>query len=280
MKAIEIKNLKKLYGKNIGIKNITLDVKKGEIYGFVGQNGAGKSTTIRILLNMIFPTDGSATIFNMDCIKHTKEIKGMVGYVPGEVSYYPNMKVEDILNYSARLNDIKNPQKLNQLCNYFELEKNKLIRELSLGNRKKVSLVQALLKNPRLIILDEPTSGLDPLIQDKLFRLLSEEKKKGVTVFLSSHNLTDVEKYCDRVCVIKKGEIVEISDIKDINKEKSLKVTYTTKEQEEQSFIHKGDINNLIRKLAELDLEKLEIKHTTLEEKFMKYYKENENNEK
>lgn len=272
MNAIKTVNLKKMYGKSLGINNISLDVKEGEIYGFVGQNGAGKSTTIRIFLNMIFSTSGMAEIFGKDCVKYTREIKGMVSYVPSEVSYYPNMKVVDILKYSAKLNDIKDTTKIETLCSYFELEKQKLIRELSLGNRKKVSLVIALLKEPKIIILDEPTSGLDPLIQDKLFQYLLKEKEKGTTIFLSSHNLSEVEKYCDRVCVIKKGEIVEVAELSQIKQTKGMRVSYTTKDNKQKSYIYEGDINALTKELTEMDLINLEIRHTTLEEKFMKYY--------
>lgn len=277
MNVIEIKNMTKDYGQVKGIDNISLNVEKGLIYGFVGQNGAGKSTTIRCLLNMIFPTEGVAKIFNYDCIKDTKKIKQTLSYVPGEVNYYPSMKVSDLFDYALSFIGKNKKDKVDNLCKYFELDKKRYIRELSLGNRKKVSLIQALLKEPELIILDEPTSGLDPLIQDKLFKLLLEEKEKGTTIFLSSHNLTEVEKYCDKVCVIKKGRIVKISSLKEIKENKKQRISFVTEKGEEKSYIFDGDINKEIRKLSATSLKSLEIKNISLEEEFMHFYQEDEN---
>jgi ABC-2 type transport system ATP-binding protein len=274
MSVIEINNITKFYGKDIGVENISLKVEAGEIYGFIGKNGAGKSTTIRLLLNLIFPTSGNATIMGYDCVNDSKKIKEFLSYVPSEVEYYPNMKVIDLLNYSLLLSGNKNKERINELCSFFELEKNRLISELSLGNRKKVSIIQSLLKNPKVIILDEPTSGLDPLMQDKLFKILLEEKAKGACVFLSSHNLSEVEKYCDRVCVIKEGKVVEIDSMENLNKKRKIKVTYKTVDGEQITNIYKGDINELIKKLAKMNLKELEIRHTSLEEDFIKHYME------
>lgn len=228
---------------------------------------------------MIFPTSGEAKIKGLDCVKDTKRIKEFLSYVPGEVNYYPNMKVNDLFSYALSLIDNKQTEKVNKLCKYFELDKTRLIQELSLGNRKKVSVIQALLKNPKVIILDEPTSGLDPLIQDKLFKLLLEEKANGVTIFLSSHNLTEVEKYCDKVCVIRKGKIVKVINKEEIVENKKQRVTFIKADGTKESFLFDGDINPLIKKLSEIDLLKLEIKNISLEEEFMKYYKEEDNNE-
>lgn len=274
MSVIEIQNLTKYYGEAVGIDGISLSVEAGEIFGFVGQNGAGKSTTIRLLLNLIFPTSGEAVILGYDCVKDSKKIKENLSYVPSEVTYYPSMKVIDLLNYSVALNKISDSEKIEKLCNYFELDKNRMIRELSLGNRKKVSIVQALLDDPKVIILDEPTSGLDPLMQDKLFKLLIDEKAKGVCIFLSSHNLSEVEKYCDRVCVIKKGKIVQIDTIAKLNSERKLKLSYKTSDGKEVTEFCEGSINDMIKKLAKIDLNEIEIRRTSLEEDFIKHYEE------
>ncbi|MDD4832356.1 MAG: ABC transporter ATP-binding protein [Clostridia bacterium] len=274
MAAIEIKNLTKIYGKIKANDDISLSVNKGEIYGFIGKNGAGKSTTIRILLNFNYATSGSATILGYDCARESKKIKEFTAYVPGEVYFYPEMKVKDLLNYSIALNSNENRGKARELCEYFELSENRYIKELSLGNRKKVSLVQALMKDSSVMIFDEPTNGLDPLIQEKLFTLLLEKKKKGATIFLSSHNLFEVEKYCDRVCIIKDGKIVLESDMETMNKARSLIVSFVTAKGAAEKFDYEGDINSLTKKLAEKDLVSLEIKHSSLEEKFMSYYGE------
>lgn len=277
MNQIEIKNMTKDYGSVKGIDDISLTVEKGQIYGFVGQNGAGKSTTIRCLLNMIFPTKGEAKIFGLDCINDTKKIKESLSYVPGEVSYYPQMKVYQLFEYAISFNNNRQKEKIDTLCEYFELDKKRYIRELSLGNRKKVSLIQALLKEPKLIILDEPTSGLDPLIQDKLFKLLLKEKEKGTTIFLSSHNLSEVEKYCDKVCVIKKGKIVEVSSLQDIRENKKQRISYLTKNGKQESYVFDGDINEELKKLSEIPLHSLEIRNISLEEDFMHFYQEDKN---
>lgn len=270
--AIEINNLSKLYDDVHGVKDITLNIKEGEIFGFIGQNGAGKSTTIRTLLNFIFPTSGSAKILGYDVVSDSKKIKEFLSYVPSEVSYYRNFRVIDLLKYSLALNG-GDQKRIDDLCDYLELDNTRLISELSLGNRKKVSIVQALLKQPKVIILDEPTSGLDPLIQEKLFKLLLDEKKKGTCIFLSSHNLTEVEKYCDRLAIIKNGLIVRVDDIKNLNIKRKLRVTYE-ENNVEKTFIYEDDINKLIVDLSKKKLSRLEITHVSLEEEFMQYYKE------
>ncbi|MDD3349030.1 MAG: ABC transporter ATP-binding protein [Bacilli bacterium] len=273
MNTIVIKSMTKYYGKNKGIENVNLEVKEGEIFGFVGKNGAGKTTTIRSLLNMITPNSGQASICGLDCLRQTKEIKKITAYLPGEVEYYQGMKVIDLLNYALSFCEEKDYAYVNKLCEYFELDKNRKINELSLGNRKKIGVIQALLKKPKVIILDEPTSGLDPLMQAKVFDVLIEEKKKGVTIFLSSHNLQEIEKYCDRVAIIKDGEIVEVIEMNGKAREKKLLVRYVTSDNTEQKYVYSGNINDLIAELNKMDLTSLEIKYQSIEEEFQKFYK-------
>ncbi|HKM29411.1 MAG TPA: ABC transporter ATP-binding protein, partial [Bacilli bacterium] len=273
MNTIVVKSLTKYYGKNKGIENINLEVKSGEIFGFVGKNGAGKTTTIRSLLNMITPDSGEASIYGLDCLQQTKEIKKITAYLPGEVEYYQGMKVIDLFHYALSFCDEKDYNYVDKLCEYFELDKNRKISELSLGNRKKIGVIQALLKKPKVIILDEPTSGLDPLMQAKVFKILLEEKKKGVTVFLSSHNLQEIEKYCDRVAIIKDGEIVEVIEMNSKTREKKLLVSYLTNNNVEQKYVFDGNINDLISELSKVNLSSLEIKYQSIEEEFQKFYK-------
>ena len=273
MNTIVIKSMTKYYGKNKGIENVNLEVKEGEIFGFVGKNGAGKTTTIRSLLNMITPNSGQASICGLDCLRQTKEIKKITAYLPGEVEYYQGMKVIDLLNYALSFCEEKDNDYVNKLCEYFELDKNRKINELSLGNRKKIGVIQALLKKPKVIILDEPTSGLDPLMQAKVFDVLIKEKKKGVTIFLSSHNLQEIEKYCDRVAIIKDGEIVEVIEMNGKAREKKLLVRYVTSDNTEQKYVYTGNINDLIAELNKMDLTSLEIKYQSIEEEFQKFYK-------
>lgn len=207
---IEINKLTKTYGKHRGIEDITLSIQEGEIFGFIGPNGAGKSTTIRCLLSLIYPTSGSASIFGADCIKNASEIAKEVGYLPSEVFYYDNMKVKDLLNYSASFYKKDCKKKIRELCDVLELDTGRKIEDLSFGNRKKVGIVQGLLHSPKLIILDEPTSGLDPLMQKKFFDLIQEENRNGATVFFSSHILSEVQKMCDRVGFIKEGKLIKL----------------------------------------------------------------------
>lgn len=288
MEAIKINNLTKSYGKNRGIKNINLEIKEGEIYGFIGPNGAGKSTTIKTLLNFIFPTLGSAKILGKDIVSESKFIKEFASYVPSEVRYYSEVKVKDILNYAASFFNCCDSKYLNELCNELEVELDKKIEELSLGNKKKVAIVQALLSNPKIVILDEPTNGLDPLIQQKLFNILLKEKSKGKTIFLSSHNLSEIEKFCDRVAVIKEGEIIDILDLNNMNRDLGKRITIKSNNidikeienisesfkciDEEIEFIYKGNINELINLLAKYNLDKLLIEEVKLEEAFLNYY--------
>jgi ABC-2 type transport system ATP-binding protein len=202
MAIIEIKNLKKYYGRSRGIEDVSFTVEEGEIFGFIGPNGAGKSTTIRTLLALIFPTSGSATIFGKDCIRYAKEIAMDVGYLPSEVFYYDNMRVIDLLKYSASFYGKDCGKRIKELAGALGLDLRKKIDDLSFGNKKKVGIVQGLIHEPKLIILDEPSIGLDPLMQRTFFDLLGEENKKGATILFSSHILSEVQKLCGRVAII------------------------------------------------------------------------------
>lgn len=294
MNVIESNQLTKMYGKARGISNVSFTVKEGEIFGFIGPNGAGKSTTIRTLLALIYPTSGSATIFGKDCIKYAPEIKKEIGYLPSEVFYYDNMKVIDLLKYSASFYKKDCTKRIRELAEAFNLDLSKKIDDLSLGNKKKVGIVQGLLHEPKLIILDEPTSGLDPLMQQKFFELLREENKKGATILFSSHILSEVQKLCDRVAIIKEGEIVKVETMSALTENSYKKfrleavnqvtsevfqldgVTDIKVKEKTVSFIYKGNMNAIISKIAEIPLQNLWVEEPTLEEIFMHYYEKEE----
>ncbi|MDP4153036.1 MAG: ABC transporter ATP-binding protein [Bacillota bacterium] len=290
MNVIEIKNLTKSYGKSRGIENISLSVEEGEIFGFIGPNGAGKSTTIRTLLSLIYPTSGSATIFGKDCIKYASDIAKDIGYLPSEVFYYDNMRVRDLLKYAASFYKKDCKARINELCDRLELDQSKKIEDLSFGNRKKVGIVQGLLHEPKLIILDEPTSGLDPLMQKTFFNLLKEENEKGATILFSSHILSEVQRMCNKVAIIKEGHIVKIENMNEL-KENSYKkvfielpsqvdksffslegISKLSVENDTVSFIYKGNVNPLVQKLASLNMRNISIDEPDLEEIFMHYY--------
>ena len=209
MNVIEIKNLTKTYGKARGIADVSFNVEQGEIFGFIGPNGAGKSTTIRTLLSLIYPTSGSATIFGKDCIQFAPEIKKEIGYLPSEIFYYDNMKVKDLLKYSASFYKKDCSKRIKELAKMMDLDLNKKIDDLSLGNKKKVGIVQGLLHSPKVLFLDEPTSGLDPVAREEICEILQEfvEDEKH-SVFFSTHITSDLEEIADYIIFLINGKIV------------------------------------------------------------------------
>ncbi len=289
MSEIEINHLTKYYGKARGIIDVSLNVEQGEIFGFIGPNGAGKSTTIRLLLSLIYPSSGSATIFGKDVIKHGPEIRQDIGYLPGEVFYYDKMKVIDLLNYSASFYKKDCTKRIHELAEIMELDLKRRIDELSYGNKKKVGIVQGLLHQPRLLLLDEPTSGLDPLMQQKFFNLVREENKRGATIFFSSHILAEVQRMCERVAIIREGEIIQIEEIKTLREDNYKKIRVRAQDLDKErfavagvtnlekinnsvSFFYKGDINVIMKIITETPISDLIIEEPTLEEIFMHYY--------
>lgn len=271
MAIIEVKDFSKYYGKFLAVDGISLSVEKGEIVGFVGKNGAGKSTLIRSMMNMIFPSAGEILIDGLDSIRSSKEIKQFVGYMPSESEFYDGLRVKELFRFCLRFTD-ETFDRVIRLAEFFELDLEKRVSELSLGNRKKVSIIQALLKRSRILILDEPTSGLDPLMQKNFFDMILEEKKKGVTVFLSSHNLNEIERYCDRVAIIKDGRIVDFLVMDEVKKQQRQWLFYVTEDGEEFNAEIRGNINDEVQKLSKLKLRSLEIRNKTVEEEFMGYY--------
>jgi beta-exotoxin I transport system ATP-binding protein len=291
--VIKISDLTKFYGRTKGIDHINLKIGKGEIFGFIGPNGAGKSTTIRILMNLIFPTSGSAKMMGMDVIRQTKEIKKKTGYIPSDASPYSYMDVNEFLNYCIRFHNVSSAEsRISELAGIFGLDLKRKISDLSMGNRKKVSIVQSLLHNPELLIMDEPTTGLDPLMQSVFFELLRSENKKGVTIFFSSHNLAEVQMFCKRVAIIREGRIIQVEDIESLRKKQLKRVTIEFSESagigsftvagaenlvtgpgDVVSFMYSGLINDLVNALSGKSLKNLIIEEPSLEEIFMHYYK-------
>lgn len=291
MYAIETEKLTKYYGKARGIENVDLTVEEGEIFGFIGPNGAGKSTTIRTILALIRKTSGKATVFGLDCEKEYKEVLGMVGYLPSEVFYYDNMKAKHLLRYSASFYGKDCTERIQELATVLDLDLDKKIEDMSFGNKKKVGIIQGLLHNPKLIILDEPTGGLDPLMQKTFFELIKEENARGATVLFSSHILSEVEKLCDRVAIIKEGTIIEtrkISELSHTYKKVRAQLKEGTSlpedwqlpgmserhlEENAVSFLYQGEIGALLETLQMLSLTDLDLSEPDLEEVFLHYYR-------
>ena len=216
MQAIKTENLTKFYGKSRGIIDVSLSIDEGEFFGFIGPNGAGKSTLIRTLLGLIAPTSGRAEIFGCDIVTERTEILKSVGYMPSEAKFYSGMRVGEMLDLSAKLRGVDCTAEQKLLCERLELDTSRKIDELSLGNRKKVGIVTALQHNPALCILDEPTSGLDPLMQKEFYSILSERCKAGATVFLSSHILAEIARYCNRAAIIREGKILVTESVENL----------------------------------------------------------------
>lgn len=289
-KAIDVQALAKYYGKQCGIENVSFSIDKGEIFGFIGPNGAGKTTTIRTLLALIHPTSGSASIFGKDCIREAESIAGDVGYLPTELYYYENMTALELLQYTADLYQVKAADRISALADKLNLDLKRRISNLSYGNKKKVGIVASLLHQPKLLILDEPTSGLDPLVQQTFIDILKEENKKGVTVLFSSHVLSDVQKVCNRVAILKEGCVIDIQNISELREKGFKKVELNLIEKlvpglfeiegvadfkqsnNQVSFIYHGDLNLIVEKIALLKLNDIFINEPTLEEIFFHYY--------
>ncbi|MBP3484119.1 MAG: ABC transporter ATP-binding protein [Oscillospiraceae bacterium] len=286
MNAVMTDNLTKYYGKARGIAGVSLTVEEGDFFGFIGPNGAGKSTTIRTLLGLIAPTGGSAEIFGKDICRHRTEILADIGYLPSETMFYSGMRVKDVLSLSARLRKTDCSGEAEKLCERLELDTSRKIDELSLGNRKKVGIVCALQHRPKLYILDEPTSGLDPLMQREFYSLLQERNEEGATVFLSSHVLSEVQRYCKHAAVIREGRLLACDSVEKLGHTGAKRVTLrgvTAVPELEHirdvklstdgvSFLYGGKADRLIKELSALPVTDITVAEPDLEEIFMHYY--------
>jgi ABC-2 type transport system ATP-binding protein len=220
--AISIKGLTKRYGRLIAVDHLDLEVPRGEVFGFLGLNGAGKTTTIRILLDLLRPTSGSAAVFGHDCQSDSLNARSAVGYLPGEMGIYSDLTGHELLRFLERVGGTIVPKEhRNNLIDRFELSDRDLsrkLREYSTGMKRKLGLIQAFQADPPLLILDEPTEGLDPLMQESFYELLADARNRGRTVFMSSHVLREVERVCDRIAMLRKGEVVLLSSVEDARK--------------------------------------------------------------
>ena len=291
MKIIETENLTKYYGKSRGILDVNLSVEEGDFFGFIGPNGAGKSTTIRTLLGLLTPTSGSANIFGLDVTKDTTKILTDIGYLPSEAMFYQGMKVKEILEFSAKIRHKDCKEEARILCERLDLDPSRKVSELSLGNRKKVGIICALQHHPKLYILDEPTSGLDPLMQREFYSILKERNENGATVFLSSHILSEVGRYCKHAAVIREGRILVSDSMDRLGHSEVKQVTLrglssplaidnirdVKTENDAVQFLFHGNANALLKELHHLTFDDVNINDPDLEEVFMHYYAKEEN---
>lgn len=286
---LKIDKLTKYYGKIKGIENLSLELNEGEIFGFIGPNGAGKSTTIKCIMNLINKNSGDIYIAGKINNKDDLELKEIIGYLPSEISLYDDMTVKQILDYNAQFYKKDTSFKRKELVTKFQLDESKKVEQLSLGNLKKLGIVLALVHDPKLIILDEPTSGLDPIMQDVFYNILKEEREKGNTIFYSTHVLSEIKKICDRVGIIKDGNLIKVETLKEMKNNNLVIVTIKSRKianiktelkfkileetEEEIKILYNDDINKLIKLLECYNLEKLLIEELSIEDMFIHYYK-------
>ena len=271
--AISIQNLTKYYGKHKAVDGLSLNVERGDIFGFLGPNGAGKSTTIRSLLGLIAFQEGEAEILGMDVKTHHREILSKIGYMPSEAMFYPSMKVKEVIRFAADMRKLDCTAEAQMLCERLQVDQNTRIEELSLGNRKKVSIVCAMQHKPALFIFDEPTSGLDPLMQAEFFKLIMEYNKQGTTCFLSSHVLSEIKKYCKHAAIIREGKLICTDTVENLTRTNTKRIRMI-RDGKEEDFVFKGDLNQLFAGFAGHNIEDIVIEEPELDEIFMHYYEE------
>lgn len=291
--VIETDKLTKFYGKQRGIEDVTLEVKQGEIFGYLGPNGAGKTTTIRTLLDFIRPTRGSATVFGFNIQQDSIETRRRIGYLPGELAMYGTLTGEELLKYVANLRNGVDWNYVAELAKQLDCDLTRRIRTLSHGNRRKIGLIQAFMHKPGLVILDEPTNGLDPLMQHEFYRLITGAKNEGQTVFISSHILPEVERVCDRVGIIRQGQLIAVETIETLKSRsfRQLEIHFA-RPVPQDSFANipgvrdvvvrdnilsctvVGSLDALVKKAAGYEVVNIVSHEPTLEEIFLAYYNE------
>jgi len=290
--AIVAEKLSKRYAgtEDFALKDLDLNIMPGEVYGFLGPNGAGKSTTIRTLMNFIQPTSGSASILGLDIVKDSVDIKKSVGYLAGSVALYPKMTGRQFLKYMSELQPPKKVSYTKDLAKRFDANLNKRIGDLSKGNHQKIGIIQAFMHQPDVLVLDEPTSGLDPLMQEQFYELVKESKQRGAAVFVSSHNLMEVQKMCDRVGFIREGRLVSEQTLSDLAKEatQTFDISFVgdvplkelkniSKEVNKNSSHHvtihmHGNLSALFAILAKHEVNSINQREANLEQEFLKFY--------
>lgn len=288
--AVSLEGLVKRYGKHRGIEGLDLMVKEGEWFGYIGPNGAGKSTTIRTMLGLIKATEGKSTVLGMDSWKDREKIMEKVGYLPSEAIFYPEMTVSETLDYALSLHACKDRRRQKELSERLELDTGRKIGELSYGNRKKVGIVCALEHNPSLLILDEPTGGLDPLMQREFFSMLEEEHRKGVTIFMSSHILSEIESHAETAAAIREGRIIVSGKVEEISRTNARRVSLRGKadistltgvkevveDKNGMSFLYSGEASALLEALYKGSVKDFTVTEPDLEEVFLHYYRKEE----
>ncbi|MCK4812803.1 MAG: ABC transporter ATP-binding protein [Candidatus Marinimicrobia bacterium] len=295
---IEVHQLTQIYKSGKGIFDLNFSIKEGEVFGYLGPNGAGKTTTIRNILGFANANKGRATIRELDCRKDAAKLQEIVGYLPGEIAFFDNMKGLEFLKFVGDMHNITNNLLRDQLIEQFELDASGSIRKMSKGMKQKLGIIATFMCDPEVYILDEPTSGLDPFMQNVFMELIETEKARGKTIMMSSHIFEEVQRSCDRAGIIREGRLVAIEDIKSLNTMKSrefivtlktktdanklLKSGLETERQDEKKILIRvgKNFDTFIRTLSAFKVTNLDVHQCSLEDIFMNYYgKEGDNNE-
>jgi ABC-2 type transport system ATP-binding protein len=302
--VLEVSNLTKIYGRELGLggrrvgrrvvgaRDVSFSVRRGEIFGFLGPNGAGKTTVMRSILDYLHIQEGTITVFGMDHHRDALKIRKRIGYVPGDLSLYENFTGNELINYYGGFRPV-DPEYIEELRSVFRVDLTLNVKALSSGNRQQVGLILALASKPDFLILDEPTSGLDPLMAANAHRLLKELREEGKTIFLSSHDLAEVQVVCDRIGIIKEGEMILVEEVENLISKflQNVRVSFTSEvpdletleaidsvisaeaEDEDTLLLKvKEDINELLKVLTRYEIDRLSIEDATLEEIFLQYY--------
>jgi len=301
---LEVSNLTKIYGRELGLggrrvgrrvvgaRDVSFSVRRGEIFGFLGPNGSGKTTVMRSILDYLHIQEGTITVFGMDHHRDALKIRRRIGYVPGDLSLYENFTGNELIDYYGGFRPV-DPEYIEELRSVFRVDLTLNVKALSSGNRQQVGLILALASKPDFLILDEPTSGLDPLMAANAHRLLKELKAEGKTIFLSSHDLAEVQAVCDRIGIIKEGEMILVEEVENLVSKflQNVRVSFTSEipdletleaidsvisveaEDEDTLLLKvKEDINELLKVLTRYEIDRLSIEDATLEEIFLQYY--------
>ncbi len=294
--AITLESLTKSYGKARGIVDLDLEIATGEVFGFLGPNGSGKTTTIRTVLDLIRPTSGTATVLGLDAQQHSLEIRSRTGYLPGELALYEEMTVHESLDYLVALRGGAGTDRIKELSDEFQLDLTRKIKDLSTGNKQKVGIIQAFSHEPELLILDEPTSGLDPLMQQNVYHLIDAARNEGRTVFLSSHVLPEVERIADRVGIIRQGKLIEVATVDELkdravrvvevrfgsagpDEQILMKVDNVVSVEQRRTTVQiriEGSMDALIKVLAGYEVVAMRSEEADLEEVFLDLYREDD----
>ena len=302
--VLEVSNLTKIYGRELGLggrkvgrrvvgaRDVSFSVRRGEIFGFLGPNGSGKTTVMRSILDYLHIQEGTITVFGMDHHRDALKIRKRIGYVPGDLSLYENFTGNELINYYGGFRPV-DPEYIEKLRSVFRVDLTLNVKALSSGNRQQVGLILALASKPDFLILDEPTSGLDPLMAANAHRLLKELREEGKTIFLSSHDLAEVQAVCDRIGIIKEGEMILVEEVENLVSKflQNVRVSFTSEvpdletleaidsvisveaEDEDTLLLKvKEDINELLKVLTRYEIDRLSIEDATLEEIFLQYY--------